>query len=118
MQQLKKNIIQEKSYDFAKKILLFCYDFQSEMREYVISKQLLRSGTSVGANIEEAIGGISKKDFRAKLSIAYKEARESKYWLRLIRDCKLQPNERIEPLLSDLEEILKMLYRVIQSSSE
>ncbi len=118
MEQIKQNIIQEKSYDFAKKIVLFCYEFQHEKKEYILSKQLLRSGTSVGANIEEAIGGISKKDFRAKMSISYKEARESKYWLRLISDCKLQPNEKIEPLLSDLEEILKILFRIIQTSSE
>lgn len=118
MEQSRRNIIQEKSYDFAKKIVIFCYEFQAERKEYVITKQLLRSGTSVGANIEEAIGGISKKDFRAKLSIAYKEARESKYWLRLIRDCNIQPNERIEPLLLDLEEILKILYSIIKSSSE
>lgn len=118
MGEQKQNIIQEKSYHFAQKIVIFCLEFQQEKREYVLSKQLLRSGTSVGANIEEAIGGISKKDFRAKMSISYKEAREAKYWLRLIRDCKLAPTEKIEPLLCELEEILKILYKIIQSSSE
>ena len=118
MEQTRQNIIQNKSYDFARKIVLFCYQFQHEKKEYVLSKQLLRSGTSIGANIEEAIGGISKKDFRAKMSISYKEARETKYWLRLIKDCKLESSENIEQLLIDLEKILKILFKIIQTASE
>ena len=118
MEALKPKIIQLKSYEFAKCVVIFCIEFQQQKNEYVLSKQLLRSGTSIGANIEEAIGGISKKDFRAKMSIAYKEARESKYWLRLIRDCKLQPIEKIEPLLNELEEMLKILFKIIRSSTE
>ncbi len=82
----KDNIIQEKSYDFAVKIVKLYKRLSQEKKEFVLSKQLLRSGTSIGANIEEAIGGQSRKDFYAKLTIAYKEARETHYWIRLLKD--------------------------------
>lgn len=80
------NIVQEKSYQFALNIITTTRLLVDSQREYALSRQLLKSGTSIGANVEEAIGGQSKRDFIAKLSIAYKEARETKYWLRLIRD--------------------------------
>ncbi len=76
----KDNIIQKKSFDFAIRIVN-AYKFLISKQEYVLSKQLLRSGTSIGANIEEAIGGYSRTDFGFKLSIAYKEARETLYWV-------------------------------------
>ena len=78
---MKENIVQNKSFDFAVRIVNLYKHLSQEKREFVLSKQLLRSGTSIGANVEEAIGGISKADFRAKLSIAYKETRETTYWL-------------------------------------
>ena len=80
------NVVQVKSYAFAIKIVA-TYRYLTEIKkEFVLSKQLLRSGTSIGANVEEAIGGQSEKDFFAKITIAYKEARESKYWIRLLKD--------------------------------
>lgn len=82
----KDNIVQIKSYDFALRIVKLYPLLSQREKEYVLSKQLLRSATSIGANIEEAIGGQSKRDFYAKLTIAYKEARETKYWLRLLSD--------------------------------
>ena len=82
---MKENIIAVKSYDFAVMIVNLSRNLVRQ-REYVISKQILKSGTSIGANIEEAIGGISKRDFRAKMSISYKEARETHYWLRILKD--------------------------------
>ncbi|GAB7257032.1 hypothetical protein OBPA_14970 [Polaribacter sp. OB-PA-B3] len=82
----KDNIIQTKSYNFAVRIIKLYKHLSQEKKEFVLSKQLLRSGTSIGANIEEAIGGQSRKDFLAKLTIAYKEARESHYWIRLLKD--------------------------------
>lgn len=75
------NIVIDKSYKFAIRIVKLYQFLVSEHNEYILSKQILRSGTSIGANVEEAIGGQSSKDFKAKLSIAYKEARETKYWL-------------------------------------
>ncbi|RYD71408.1 MAG: four helix bundle protein, partial [Sphingobacteriales bacterium] len=84
--------------------------------EYVLIKQLLRSGVSIGANVEEAIGAQTKKDFIAKISISYKEARETKYWLRLLRDSEfLKPNEA-DLLLTDIEEILKILAQILKTS--
>lgn len=82
---MKENIIAIKTYEFAIHIVNLSKELISK-NEYVLSRQILKSGTSIGANIEEAIGGISKKDFRAKMSISYKEARETHYWLKLLRD--------------------------------
>jgi len=80
------NIIQIKSYAFAVRIVKAYQFLSNDKKEFVLSKQLLRCGTSIGANVEEAIGGQSDKDFFAKLSIAYKEARETHYWIRLLKD--------------------------------
>lgn len=86
MSDKKNNIVQTKSYKFSLRIVKLYQFLSNEKKEYVISKQILRAGTSIGANIEEAIGGISKKDFVHKLSISYKEARETHYWIRIIKD--------------------------------
>jgi len=103
------NVVQNKSYDFALRIVKVYKYLSQEKKEFVLSKQLLRSGTSVGANIEEAIGGQSKADFFAKLTIAYKEARESKYWVRLLRDSDYLTTEQSDDLLKDIEELLKII---------
>ena len=79
------NIIQDKSFAFAVRIVKLYKFLCDEKKEFVLSKQLLRCGTSIGANIEEAIGGHSEKDFFAKLTISYKEARETKYWINLLK---------------------------------
>ena len=105
----KDNLIQIKSYDFAVRIVKLYKHLSEEKREFVLSKQLLRSGTSIGANVEEAIGGQSRKDFFAKLTIAYKEARESKYWIRLLKDTDYLSDKESESLLNDIEEILKII---------
>lgn len=106
---MKSNIIQDKSYSFALKIILLSRDLQADSKEYIISNQLLKSGTSIGANIEEALGGQSRKDFYAKLTISYKEARETKFWLKLLRDSSFVDPVRCNSLLSDTEEILRIL---------
>ena len=80
----KDNVIAEKSYQFAVRMIRL-YQFLKKDNEFVISKQILRCGTSIGANVEEALGAQSDKDFFAKLSIAYKEARETRDWIRLLR---------------------------------
>ncbi len=110
------NIIQVKTYEFSKKIVLFCLSIQRNQKEYILSKQLLRSGTSIGANVEEGIGGFSKNDFRYKMNISYKEARESKYWIKLLRDTNLASEQECNVLLKDVEEIIKILYRIVQNS--
>ncbi len=106
------NIIQQKSFAFAIRIVNLYKYLTSEKKEFVLSKQLLRSGTSVGANIEESIGGQSEKDFLSKISISYKEARESIYWLKLLQATDYLSKEQAESLLADAEEICKILGKI------
>ena len=105
----KDNIIQEKSFAFAVRVVNLYKYLTTEKKEYVLSKQLLRSGTSVGANVEESIGGQSDKDFLSKLSISYKEARESTYWLKLLLATDYLTKEEANSLINDAEEICKIL---------
>ena len=109
----KKNVILEKSYTFSLKIIKLYFVIREEHKEYEISKQLLKSGTSIGANAEEAVGGFSKKDFIAKLQISYKEARETKYWLRLLRDSGVIPKEVAIPLIIDIDELIRILTAIL-----
>lgn len=105
----KNNIVQEKSYKFAVRIVKLYKYLCEDKKEFVLSKQLLRCGTSIGANIEEAIGGQSDRDFFAKLTISYKEARETHYWLRLLTDTDYLTNNESESLIKDAEELLKII---------
>jgi len=105
----KENIIQNKTYAFALKIIVLSRKLNHENNEFILSRQLLKSGTSIGANVEEAIGAKSRKDFYAKLTIAYKEARETSYWLRLLKDAQIAKEEDSNELLKELEEILKLI---------
>src|SRR5690606_3392872 len=98
------NVVQIKSYAFAVRIVKVYQFLSNDRKEFVLSKQLLRSGTSIGANIEEALGGQSGKDFYAKLTIGYKEAREPQYWIRILRDTDYLSNEQSESLLDDITE--------------
>ena len=104
-----ENVIQTKSYAFAIKIVNTYKQLKNEKKEFILSKQLLRAGTSIGANVEEAIGGQTKKDFFAKISISYKEARETKFWLRLLRDTDYLDENVSEKLVADVDELLKIL---------
>ena len=106
---MKENIIQDKSYAFALRIVNLYRWLCEEKKEYVLSKQILRSGTSIGANVEEAIGGQSDKDFHSKLNIAYKESRETRYWLRLLHDAKLIDDNAFQSIIADCEELMKIL---------
>jgi len=108
----KDNVIQIKSFAFAVRIVNLYKYLISEKNEFVLSKQLLRSGTSVGANIEESIGGASEKDFLNKLTIAYKEARESMYWLKLLNATEYINNVEFESLCSDAEELCKIIGKI------
>lgn len=109
------NLIVEKSYCFALKIVkLYSYLVETK-REYKLSGQLLSSGTSIGANIEEAMGGSSRRDFKFKLDISYREARETRYWLRLLRDSDWLEKRLAESLLNDCEEILRILGSILKT---
>ena len=106
------NIVQEKSFAFAIRIVNLYKHLSTEKKEFIISKQLLRSGTSVGANIEEAIGAVSDKDFLNKFGIAYKEARESIYWLRLLNATGYITDNEFESLFNDAEELCKIIGKI------
>jgi len=107
-----ENIIQQKSFAFSIRIVNLYKFLSEEKKEYVLSKQLLRSGTSIGANIEESIGGQSPKDFLSKISISYKEARESIYWIKLLSATQYISHEQADSLLVDAEEICKILAKI------
>jgi four helix bundle protein len=107
------NVVLEKSYRFALRIIRLYQHVHKQHAEYVLSKQVLRAGTSIGANVEEAVGGQSRKDFKSKLEIAYKEARETKYWLRLLRDSDYLTTDQAESILVDCEELLRLLGSII-----
>ena len=112
---MSENIIKEKTYQFALKVVLVCKELISQ-KEYVLSRQLLRSATSIGANVEEGIQGQSKVDFIHKFSIAQKEAFETHYWLRLLRDSGYLNKENSNQLLSDCEEIQKIITAILKTS--
>jgi TIGR02436 family protein len=112
----KENIILTKTYHFSLYIIAIYRELCEMKKEFVLSKQLLRSATSIGANSEEASAGITKKDFINKYQIAYKEAKESHYWLRLLRDSKLLEMGRANEALVQCEEIIRILNAILQSS--
>lgn len=114
----KYNLIQIRSYNFALKIIKLYKALVENKKEWVLSKQLLRSGTSIGSNVEESIGAQSKKDFISKINIAYKEAREAIYWIRLLRDSKYISEELSEHLLKDCEELCKIMGKIISTSKK
>jgi len=105
----KDNVIREKSYAFALRIVKLYQFLINEKKEFVLSRQILRSGTSIGANVEEAIGGQSGRDFQSKIAIAYKEARETHYWIRLLKDSDYLNDEHSQSILSDCDELMKIL---------
>ena len=111
-----ESIIRQKSFSFALEIVELYRNIVAH-QEYVISKQLLRSGTSIGANVEEASAGISRKDFRAKMAIALKEARETKYWLRILQESKLVKVD-VSNELAHVHEIVLILSSIVKTTGE
>jgi len=113
-----ENIIQEKSYAFAIRTVKLYRYLSDRKKEFVLSKQFLRSGTSIGANIEEAVGGQSHADFLSKVSIAYKEARESLYWLRLLKDTGYLTSRQFDGISADADELCRILPKIITTTKE
>jgi len=111
-----EKIIEEKSYKFARRIIK-AYKYLIEKKEFILSKQLLRSGTSIGANVIEAQYAISKKEFRAKMSVALKEAAESRYWINLLKDEGFFNENEAVSLLNDLNEIISILVKVVKNAT-
>jgi four helix bundle protein len=113
---MKDNIIQKKSYDFALRILKHYRHLEEKEKHFPLHKQIVRSGTSIAANIEEAIGGYSRKDFKYKLSISYKEARETHMWLRLFKDSEMIDEKLAHSLIEDCTEIIKILTAILNKT--
>ncbi len=111
----KPNVIQEKTYAFALSIVKFAKKLAQE-KEFVMSQQILKSGTSIGANVEEALQAQSKKDFISKLSIALKESHETDYWLRLLKDAQITAEASTDALRTDLHAIINILTAIIKTS--
>ncbi|KAA6301405.1 MAG: hypothetical protein EZS26_002392 [Candidatus Ordinivivax streblomastigis] len=113
---MKENVIKGKSFEFAVRIINLYKYLNTNKKELILSKQILRSGTSIGANVEEAIAGQSKKDFVAKLSISLKEAKETHYWLRLLSRCEYIDEQMFNSIINDCDEIIVILTRILQTS--
>lgn len=116
MADKKNSIILNKSFVFAVRIIKLYQYLSSEKKEYVLSKQILRSGTSIGANVEEAHGGISDSDFSNKISLAYKESRETHYWLRLLNAAEYINKRMFESFAKDCEELCKILFSILKTT--
>jgi four helix bundle protein len=110
------NITYQKAYAFAIRIVKAYQYLCGEKKEYVLSKQLLRCGTSIGANVSEANGGISEADFSSKISIAYKECLETKYWLSLLKDTDYISEKTFESMHADADEIAKILFAILRKT--
>ena len=113
---MKNTVLKDKSYKFALRMIKLFRYLSDEKKEFVLSKQVLRSGTSVGANIEEAYQGESKADFIHKLAIANKEAFETHYWLRLLRDSNLLEEKIADSLIADCAGLEKVLVTSIKTA--
>ena len=112
------NVIEEKSFCFAVRIVKLYKHLTRQKHEFVLAKQVLRSGTSIGANVAEGIRGQSKADFAAKMNIALKEANEAKYWLRLLSATDYITAEQCESLQADLAELLGLLTAICKTSAK
>lgn len=112
------SIIAKKAYSFALDIIKLYKQLVTNKKEFVLSKQILRSGTSIGANINEALAGQSKRDFIHKLSIALKEARETSYWLNLLKDSDFITSAEFNKLSVACDEIIKILNSIIITTKE
>ena len=114
---METNTVVDKSFDFAVRIVNLCKFLRSEHHEYILSKQILRSGTSIGANISEAQRGQSKADFLAKMSIALKEANETQYWLKLLYRTDYISQIQYESIRADIDELLKILTAICKTAA-
>lgn len=108
--------ILDRSYQFALRIVKMGQELPENNGARIIGNQLLRAGTSVGANVEEAVAAYSKTDFTHKMNIALKEARETHYWLRLLRDSSMIKQVRLEAIISESEEIKKILGAIVRTA--
>jgi len=113
-----KSILRDKSYAFSIRVVKLSQYLRAEKNEFVLSKQVLRCGTAVGALIREAEFGQSKADFRSKMSIALKEANETDYWLSILKDTNYIADELFRSMSSDCREIIAMLVATVKTSKQ
>lgn len=114
----KENVLKSKSYDFARRIIKLYKYLVDKQKEFVLSKQVLRSGTSIGALIREGEYAQSKLDFISKLSISLKESSETEYWLSLLKDEGFIPQDNFESICDDCVEIIKLLTATIKTTKQ
>ena len=114
----KPNVVSDKSKAFSVRIVNMCSFLGKERNEYILSKQLLRSGTSVGANISEAVYAQSKADFIAKMHIALKEINETGYWIELLYKTNYLSDKEFQSILADQQELIKLLTAILKSAKE
>lgn len=112
----KENVTYDKAYKFAIRVVKAYQYIFANKKEYTLSKQMLRSGTSIGANVAEADGAISKADFSNKISIAYKECLETKYWLSLLKDTDYINERTFESMHKDADELAKILFSILKKT--
>jgi four helix bundle protein len=113
---MKENVIKTKSFAFALRVVKLARYLQTEQKEYVLSKQVLRSGTAIGALVREAEHAQSKADFVSKMSIALKEANETEYWIDLLHQSDYITNDSYDSLHPNIEELLKLLVSIVKTS--
>ena len=112
------NAIREKSFQFAVRIVKLCKYLQTEQKEYTLTRQLLRCGTSIGANVAESQQAQSRADFISKLNIALKESYETDYWLRLMHETQYLSSDEFQSIIADCQELEKLLISIIKSLKE
>jgi four helix bundle protein len=112
----KENVLYDKAYKFAVRVVGAYQYLNQEKKEFVLAKQLLRCGTAIGANVAEANGAISKVDFSSKISIAYKECLETKYWLSLLKDTAFLPEKVYQSMFANADEIGKILFAILKKT--
>ncbi len=115
---LNDNLVALKSKKFAVRIVMLYKYLCDTKKEFVMSKQLLKSGTSIGANVKEAIRGQSRADFLSKMNIALKEASETEYWLEILHDTKYIDDKSFKSIYSDMQEIMKILMSIVKTTNE
>ena len=118
MKTKEENIIVARSYAFAVRCVNLYKFLCEEKKDYTIGRQLLRSGTSIGANVKEAIRGVPRADFATKMSISLKEASESEFWIEILRDTSYITEEQADSMLKDCQELLKLLMSIVKTSKQ
>src|SRR4026207_1110943 len=113
---MKENVVKDKSFDFALRVVKLAKYLEGEKKEYVLSRQVLRSGTAIGALVRESEHAESKSDFIHKMSIALKEADETSYWLELLHQGEYIDKESFESIRADSDEVIKLLVAIVKTS--